>query len=151
MSPKQAIDFVKHHGVVLQSSQGPVPNLAEQIAGEPIQGSWWGHPKSRAIFRATQAVSDDPDTLVCKLINDRVTYVHRRLWPALVKLSERFGEGQIARVWDEHTDSGRHVSRKLPFPEWVPDDVMQEAQTLSVPDAEKMLSAVLPSRPKTRR
>ena len=38
--------FVERHGVVLASARGPVPNVAEAVAGEPIRGSWWGHPAS---------------------------------------------------------------------------------------------------------
>ena len=36
--------WVREQGIVLQSARGPLPNLAEWIAGEPIRGSWWGHP-----------------------------------------------------------------------------------------------------------
>jgi hypothetical protein len=50
MTPRQALAFIRKHGVVLESAQGPVPSLAEAIAGEPIRGSWWGHPSSRLIF-----------------------------------------------------------------------------------------------------
>src|SRR5437867_12928597 len=81
VTPQEAADFVKHHGVVLQAARGPVPSLAEAIAGGPIRGSWWGHPKGHDIYRATEAISDNPDVLVCKVLDGRITYVHRRLWP----------------------------------------------------------------------
>ena len=142
MSPREAIAFVKRHGVVLQAARGPVPSLAEAIAGAPIRGSWWGHPKSQIIFRASRAVCDNPDVLICKLIDDKVTYVHRRLWPALVKLAPRFRKQQLAKVWEEHTASGAHAARQTPFPAWVPREVMKEAEALSVEDAENALSAL---------
>src|SRR5262245_36671729 len=106
MSPKEAIAFVKRHGIVLQSARGAAPSLADAIAGEHIRGSWWAHAKARMIFRATQAVSESPEVLVCKLIDNKITYVHRRFWPALVKLSPRFEKAQLAKVWNEHTESG---------------------------------------------
>ncbi len=143
MSPAEAIAFVKRHGVVLQAARGPVPSLAEAIAGEPIRGSWWGHAKGRTIFRAAQAICESPEVLVCKLIDDKVTYVHRRLWPALVKLARRFRKGQLAKVWDEHTESGAHASRQVAFPEWVPGEVIREAEALSIEDAEQALSVLL--------
>src|SRR4030095_7234834 len=34
-------ECVREQGIVLQSARGPVPNLAEYVAGEPIRGSWW--------------------------------------------------------------------------------------------------------------
>ncbi len=41
VSPKEGLAFVKRHGVVLHAARGPVPSLAEAIAGGPIRGSWW--------------------------------------------------------------------------------------------------------------
>ena len=147
MSPKEAIAFVKRHGIVLQAARGPVPSLAEAIVGGPIRGSWWGHPKGRMIFRAAQAVCESPEVLVCKLIDDKVTYVHRRFWPALVKLAPRFRKSQLAKVWEEHTDSGAHVSRRIAFPQWVPSEIMKQAQALSTPEAEQLLSALFQEQP----
>jgi hypothetical protein len=150
MSPREAIAFVERHGVVLQAARGPVPSLAEAITGEPIRGSWWGHAKGRAIFQAARAVCESPEVLVCKLVDGKVTYVHRRVWPALVKLAPSFGKERLAKVWDEHTKSGAHVSRRVPFPKWVPSDVMKEAGTLSIQQAERILSTVLAWKPVKR-
>jgi hypothetical protein len=147
VSPKAALAFVKRHGVVLQAARGPVPSLAEAIAGGPIRGSWWGHAKGHEIFRIASAVSESPDVLVCKLVEGKVTYVHRRLWPALVKLSSRFPKDQLAKVWDEHTRSGAHRARRTAFPKWVPADVLRQAERLSVTEAEDILSpAMRPAR-----
>jgi hypothetical protein len=137
---KEALAFVERHGVVLQAARGPLPNLAEAIVGGPIRGSWWGHPKGKEIFRATKAICESPNVLVCKLVGGKITYVHRRLWPALVKLRSRFREEQLAKVWDEHTASGAHQSRRKRFPIWVPSEVMKEAEALSVAEAESLLS-----------
>src|SRR5215472_7369428 len=109
MSPREAIAFVERHGIVLQAARGSVPSLAEAIAGGPIRGSWWGHPKGGEIFRATRAVSESSDVLVCKLIDGKVTYVHRRCWPALVKLVFRFPKDRLAPVREEPTPTGAHV------------------------------------------
>ena len=146
MTPREAIAFVERHGIVLQAARGPVPSLAEAIAGEPIRGSWWAHPKGRAIFRAAEAVSESDDVLVCKLVGGKVTYVHRRLWPALVALQGRFRRAQLAKVSNEHTPSGAHTLRREPFPRWVPGDVARKAERLSVPEAEALLSRILPAK-----
>jgi len=144
VSPKEGLAFVKRHGIVLQAARGPVPSLAETIAGGPIRGSWWGHPKGHEIFRVAEAVSESPEILVCKLVDGKVTYVHRRLWPALVKLAARFRKEQLAKTWNEHTGTGAHRLRRQPFPEWVPSEVRQQAARLSIPDAERVLSRWLP-------
>lgn len=144
MTAKEALTFVKQHGVVLQAARGPVPSLAEAIVGGPIRGSWWGHPKGREIFRVADAVTDSDEVLVCKLVEGKITFVHRRLWPAFVKLADRFRKGQLAKVWNEHTPTGAHRSRTIRFPEWVPPDVLKEAEQLPVTEAERILSRWLP-------
>jgi hypothetical protein len=140
VTPKQGLAFVNGHGVVLQAARGSVPSLAEAIAGGPIQGSWWSHPKSHEIFSVTEAVSGSPEILVCKLVGGKVTYIHRRLWPALVKLASRFHKDQLDRVWNEHTSTGAHRSRRIRYPEWVPSEVLQQAEWLSIAEAEELLS-----------
>jgi hypothetical protein len=35
---EQALDFVREHGIVLESARGPVPSLADAIAGTPVSG-----------------------------------------------------------------------------------------------------------------
>lgn len=70
-------------GLLLQAD-GRLPSVASLVAGEPVKGSWWGHPKSHAIFQEAQKLAAHPDVLVCKLVSGKVTYVHRRLWPALL-------------------------------------------------------------------
>jgi hypothetical protein len=143
VNPKEGLAFVKRHGVVLQAARGPVPSLAEAIAGGRIRGSWWGHPKGREIFRLAEAIRESQEVLVCKLVDGKVTYIHRRLWPALVKLAPRFQKGRLAKVWNEHTPSGAHRSRSVAFPAWVPGDVMREAERLSVAEAEAILPPCL--------
>ena len=143
MTSEEAVAFVERHGVVLQAARGPLPSLAEAIAGDPIRGSWWGHPKGHDIFHAAEAICDSGDVLVCKLVDGKVTYIHRRLWPALAKLAGRFRKGQLAKVWDEHTRTGAHRARRKAFPVWVPSEVLREAEALSVPEAEALLAPVL--------
>jgi hypothetical protein len=134
-----ALRFVEQHGIVLQAARGAVPNLAEAIAGGRIRGSWWGHPKGNEIYAVLEAVSDSPEVLVCKLVDGKITYIHRRLWPALIKLAPRFRREQLAKVWNEHTVSGRHRSRRQAFPAWVPDAVMRQSEELPIAEAEEML------------
>ena len=106
-----ALAFVREHGVVLLAAKGPAPRLTEAIIGEPIKGSWWAHPRSHFIFSVLNGVTASDDVLACRLMDGKITLVHRRLWPALVRLAERFHPEHLARVREEHTPSGRHVRR----------------------------------------
>ena len=135
MTAAEAISFIEEPGVVLASAKGPVPRLTETIVNEPIKGSWWAHPKSHQIFAILQAVADSEDVLVCRLVNGKVTFIHRRLWPAVVRVAKRFPSAQIAQVHEEHTASGRHVTREVPFPQWVPPEVVERAKGMSEKEA----------------
>ncbi len=139
--PRSWVSFVEKHGVVLASARGPVPSIAEQIAGEPIVGSWWAHPKGKVIFDALSEVDDSYDVRCFKLIDRKVTFVHRRLWPALVRLAQdgMFLADQVASVQQEHTPTGEHRNLITAFPEWVPDDVALEANHLDVAAAKAAL------------
>ena len=138
MTPREAFAFVKGNGVVLESARGPVPTLAEFIAGEPIRGSWWGHRKATQIFRCSRALRDSDDILVCRLVEGKVTYVHRRLWPALIKLQDRFDSKRLSAIREMHTAQGKHETHTIPFPNWVPQNVETEAASLTVAQAAKM-------------
>lgn len=147
MTPRQALAFVNKHGVVLQAARGSVPSFAEHVAGEPIKGSWWAHAHGKQIFALATFVSDHPDVLVCKLVDGKVTYVHRRLWPALVKLAARFDVSRLAKLAEEHTKTGAHRSIITPFPSWVPAAVVVEAERMTVEAAEAVLATVLGAEP----
>lgn len=131
MNPTQAIQFVKKHGIALESAHGSVPNLAETVAGERIRGSWWAHPKGQVIFRLTRAVRDSDDILVCRLMHGKVTYVHRRLWSALVRLAKQFDNKSLGRIREVHTSRGEHELQVVSFPRWVPERVKLSARKMS--------------------
>ena len=145
MTPTSALAFVKKHGIVLECARGPVPSLAATVAGEPIRGGWWGHPKSNEIFLLSRAIRESPEILVCRLVNGNVTYVHRRLWPALVSLAKRFSRQNLAAIQEVHTATGRHKLLVTRFPDWVPKQVLREAQKLEEREATSELAAILKS------
>jgi hypothetical protein len=151
MTPKQALSFVKTHGVVLESARGLVPSLAEAVAGEPIRGSWWSHPKSNEIFLCSRAIRASPDVLVCRLVGGKVTYVHRRLWPALVRLAEHLNPARLAAIREVHTPSGKHKIETTPFPDWVPKKVIREAMRLTDEEAARLLPVASSAKPSGRR
>ena len=143
-SARQALAFVREHGVVLASARGNAPRLTEAIVGEPIHGSWWAHPQGRRIFAVLSAVSESKDVLVCRLIGGKITLVHRRLWPLLVRLSKRFTPAQLAQIREEHTRSGRHVSRSIAFPRWVPAEISKQATAIDEEEALAAFGAWMP-------
>jgi hypothetical protein len=144
MNAEGALAFVCTHGVVLASAKGTAPRLTEAIAGEPIKGSWWAHPQSHRIYAILAAVMESREVLVCRLINGRITLVHRRLWPSLVAVAAHFEPGQLAEVREEHTASGHHARHEVPFPQWVPPDVAKLSATISQSEALAVFGAWMP-------
>jgi hypothetical protein len=131
----RVLAILKREGVMLESGQGPVPNLVEFIAGEPVKGNWWSHPQSHSIFALTRSVRDSPDVLTCRLVNGKVTFVHRRVWPALVCLANLFPHSRLAAIHEVHTRTGAHKVITIPFPAWVPNRVMTAGRRLSAEHA----------------
>ena len=127
--------------MVLVSATGPAPKMVEAIAGASVKGSWWGHPEGKRIFAVLQEVQESPDVLVCRLVGGKVSLVHRRLWPALVRAAERFPADNLARVRQEHTAEGHHLNTTIAFPEWVDGETLTQANGLSLEAA----LAALPS------
>ncbi len=140
MTPRQAIAFIRTHGVVLEAARGLEPSLAERIAGEPVRGSWWGHSKGHEIYAVTSKIHVSKAVLVCTLAGGRITYVHRRLWPAFVRLAGRFPGKALHRVRQVHLPSGRHQRQDIPFPEWVPAPVLESARQLSIREAKQQIA-----------
>jgi hypothetical protein len=139
MTPKQALSFVKINGIVLESGRGPVPSLAQAIAGKPIRGNWWAHPKGNMIFLCSRAIRNSKDVLVCRLIGGKITYIHRRLWPALLRLADRLDADRLAAIREIHTASGKHKIEVTGFREWIPSDVIQAAAKLTAEEAATLL------------
>ena len=85
---------------ILLGSDPSLPSVASVIVGEPV-GRVWGHPQGEAIWRASEELAHHPKVLVTKLVSGKVTYVHQRLWPAVLavaRASEPWQVGSLSRA-----------------------------------------------------
>lgn len=130
-------------GVLLESARGPIPNVAELITGAPIRGSWWAHPQSHRIFTTINSLAESPDVARMRLVDRRVTLVHRRLWASLLRLETRFPPGALLVIVEEHTPSGAHRVTEVPLTAWVDADVRHVAAGLDEQAALATLPGVL--------
>ena len=64
-----------------------LPSVTTIVTGEPVRGSWWSHPRSHQIFAVATRLGDDPNVTTVKLVSGKVTFVHRRLWSALLAVA----------------------------------------------------------------
>lgn len=80
------LDALANTGLLLNQDKR-VANVVTLLTGEAVSGSWWSHPKGRLIFAVLSDLSEHPDVLFSKLLNGKVTLVHRKLWPAFLCLA----------------------------------------------------------------
>jgi hypothetical protein len=105
---------LKEHGLLLQTDAN-LANICALVAGAPVHGSWWAHPRSHEIFRVTCELAEHPDVLVNKLISGKVTYLHRALWPAFLAIGRARESWQIERLSHDASNLLVEVDRK-PIP-----------------------------------
>ncbi len=80
---RKVLAELKRIGLLLEADN-ELPSVTRLVAGGPIQGSWWGHPKGSTIFNLLGELDDHRDVAFAKLVNGKRTLVHRALWPALL-------------------------------------------------------------------
>jgi len=86
------LGVLERDGLMLLSDS-LLPSLTSLVVGAPIGGSWWGHPRGNEIYHLLNELAEHPQVLMVKLISAKVTFVHQRLWPAVVSV------GQSRATW----------------------------------------------------
>lgn len=81
----EALDLLRRERVLTLTPSPGLRSLVAEIAGE-VRGSWWGHPSGGLIFSIASALEDSPEVLGGKLVRGKVAFVHRDLWPQLVRV-----------------------------------------------------------------
>ena len=127
----------------LESAKGPIPNIAQLVAGEPIAGSWWAHPASQEIFDVINRLAASPYVARLRLVDHRVTLVHRRLWPALLRLAPRYDDDACSSSARSTPPPAPTAPRRTPLRDWVPADVRAAAAVLTDDEATALLPLVL--------
>src|SRR5207253_2951573 len=84
-SPEEALELLRRERVITLTPVPGVRSLVGEIAGA-VRGSWWGHPKGGLIFAIATALEDSSEVLGAKLVRGKVAFVHRALWPALLRV-----------------------------------------------------------------
>jgi hypothetical protein len=88
-----------------------LPNVVTLVTGQVVAGSWWAHPKAREIFRCLGKIGDSPDAVATKLIGGKVTFVHRRLWVALLAVATSRERWQVDGLSKEARSLLRRVDK----------------------------------------
>lgn len=78
----RALQHLESVGLLLLSDSH-LPSVVGLVAGGPVRGSWWAHPAGPQIFQTASRLGEHADVTTSKLVEGKVTFVHRGLWPAL--------------------------------------------------------------------
>ena len=82
-SADDVIAALRKAGLILTQDK-VLPSVVSIVTGATPRGSWWSHPKGRQVFAVLTQLADDEDVVLTKLLDGKDTFVHRRLWPALL-------------------------------------------------------------------
>lgn len=105
-------DYVKKRlaelGLLLLQDQ-KLPSVVGLMTGESMSRSWWDHPRGQQIFDCLESL--EGEAIRTKLIGGKVTFVHRRLWPAL------YAVGNAGEPWQTKglSPAARSLLKKLPI------------------------------------
>jgi hypothetical protein len=100
-NPNKAFEKVfaelKRCGFLLESDP-TLPNVCTLITGQSLHTSWWSHPLSHTVFSVNGLLANHKDVVITKLISGKVTFVHRKLWPALLAIARSRDHWQVSRL-----------------------------------------------------
>jgi hypothetical protein len=90
----RALAELERIGLLLQHDS-VLPSFTGVVTGESIRGSWWSHPLANPIYDLLQEFRRESGNLSLKLVNGKLTFVAKRLWPALAAV------GKGAAAWQQ--------------------------------------------------
>ncbi len=125
---RELLERLRRDGLLLKQDK-TFPNVVTLVAGERVAGSWWSHRSAHEIFAMLEALAAHRDVLLAKLVLGKDTFVHRRLWPALLAVASGREDWQVrglsasakrllARLDDEGEvhdagEAGKELARRL--------------------------------------
>lgn len=92
-----------------------LPSVCTLVAGGPIRGSWWAHPKAHEIYRVLEGIGDD-EALAVKLVSKKQTLVHRSLWPELFAVATSGEDWQTSGLDSKAKVLWKRVERQDTLP-----------------------------------
>jgi hypothetical protein len=89
-----ALKELERHGLMYVQDAAR-PSLTTLLVGEPVKGAWWAHPEAHRIFGVYGRLEAHPDVLRVKLLDGKVTLVHRRMMAAVAAVGRSCSPWQL--------------------------------------------------------
>ena len=97
---------------LLLSHDPALPSFTALVTGAPFGGSWWSHPQAHDIYRLLGRFHRGAGALSAKLVNGKVTYINKRLWPSLLNVVRGRAVWQRGNLSGEAQALHRAVQRR---------------------------------------
>jgi len=92
---KKVLREIGKRGILLVTD--PVlPSVTGIVAGEPVSGSWWSHPRAHEMYAVLTSLEEDHGVLLVKFVSKKETFVHSALWPQLFAIAAAKEDWQTA-------------------------------------------------------
>jgi len=120
------LKWAKAMGLVMLGPTPNLPSLVTHIAPGLRGARWWSHPQANEIYNTYRQIIEDRDIAVAKLVDGKITLLHRKLWPAIIKLvqDEMWRKKQIgalsltAKSLLDHVESAGSIRLDFLAPDW---------------------------------
>lgn len=83
-------------GELLLAADRDFPNVFTLVTGRTPPGPWWGDPAGGTVYAVLKGLEADLNVLRVRLLDGKWTYLHRSLWPLVLRVVER------RRTWQSH-------------------------------------------------
>lgn len=107
---KKIKNEIDRTGLLLQTDQ-VLPSLTGIVAGKPVKGSWWGHPKGNLMYNLSNELMWEKDILTVKLINHKITFIQKRHWDALFAIVSEQSPWQMKGLAVTHKNLLKQVTQ----------------------------------------
>lgn len=84
-TPEEALEILRKERVLSLTDTRGLKSLVGEVLGK-VQGSWWGHPEGGRVYAIATELERSNEVLSAKLVDGKVAFVHRALWPSLLRV-----------------------------------------------------------------
>jgi hypothetical protein len=81
----EALAFLRKERVLSLTDTRGLRSLVGEVLGK-VHGSWWGHPEGGRVYAIASELERSHEVLGAKLVDGKVAFVHRALWPHLLRV-----------------------------------------------------------------
>lgn len=108
---KKIIKELEEKGILLLQDK-TFPSIISTIIGEPITGSWWGHPMANPIYNGLNWAIEKESILSAKLLSKKVTYIDKKLYPFFFSIISEVRLWQIEGISKESAELLKKINKR---------------------------------------